>query len=347
MISLIIPVTKIDAYCHNLVNCVRSLQLGNIEIIVEENSGVSLGTNYNNAIKKASGEKIILLHNDMVINSGFIECMDRDIVEGRITSYTRIEPPIYSDLHPGKIILDCGDSLENFNADKFNSINVESKLSPGGTQLFFGCYKKDYIGLDGHLFDPMFCEDDDLHLRYLLLGYDKQISNAAVYHFVSKTSRFSTEYRDNTDKIEFNSNRNFIRKWGFRSSKSNKKYDIGFIIHNCNLPILELLEPWCSNLYTSEKFTEGRAQDYIEMENSNTKFDLQSRIRTDLYTHEPKPNNILVEFDGTKLTQYSFDIIQNLSDIITETNELGTFELDIFKITIKSLDSYEKDLIYL
>jgi hypothetical protein len=38
-----------------------------------------MGINYNNAVAKAKGEKIILLHNDMAIKPGFVEQMDKDI----------------------------------------------------------------------------------------------------------------------------------------------------------------------------------------------------------------------------------------------------------------------------
>jgi antitoxin component HigA of HigAB toxin-antitoxin module len=55
--------------------------------------------------------------------------------------------------------------------------------------------------------------------------------------------------------------------------------------------------------------------------------------------------DITVEFDAKNFTQDSFNIIQNLSDIITESGEIGKFELDCFKVTITSLKTYEKNLI--
>ena len=53
----------------------------------------------------------------------------------------------------------------------------------------------------------------------------------------------------------------------------------------------------------------------------------------------------MVDFDARYFTQQSFNIIQNLSDIITESGEIGEFELDCFKIIIKDLTTYEKNLI--
>src|SRR6056300_449910 len=153
MISLIIPTTtKNKNYTNNIVNNIKEIY-PDVEIIVEENDDVTLGINYNNAVAKATGDKIILLHNDMFIKPGFIETMDKHIKKGRITTYTRIEPPIYNDTYPGKVLLDCGSDLESFNKEKFLNFDIEEKLEDGGSQLFFGCMKEDYIGIDGYTFE--------------------------------------------------------------------------------------------------------------------------------------------------------------------------------------------------
>jgi len=241
MISLIIPTTsKNRDYTQNILTNIREIypDENEVEVIIEENDNVTLGVNYNNAVSKASSEKIILLHNDMIIKPGFIETMDKHITKGRITTYTRIEPPIYLDTYPGKILLDCGYDLSSFNKEKFNQFNIEENLIDGGSQLFFGCLKEDYIGIDGHTF-KMFCEDDDLHLRYKLAGFEHKVSSAYVYHFVSKTSR-AGGYQE----IEQQSNINFIKKWGFRNSIHNVVYKKSVIIHNSNSQLEQALEPW-------------------------------------------------------------------------------------------------------
>ena len=97
MISLIIPATsKNQNYTDNIIDNINKLypNRDEVELIVEINDEVNLGINYNNAVAKAKGEKIILLHNDMVLKPGFVETMDKHIIKGRITTYTRIEPPI-------------------------------------------------------------------------------------------------------------------------------------------------------------------------------------------------------------------------------------------------------------
>ena len=211
MVSLIIPVTtNHQEYTDNIISNINKLypNRDEVELIVEINDDVSLGINYNNAVAKAKGDKIILLHNDMVLKPGFVETMNKHIIKGRITTYTRIEPPIFPDTYPGKIIYDCGNDLEIFDEDKWLECSIDECLVDGGSQLFFGCMKEDYIGIDGFTF-KMFCEDDDLHLRYKIAGFEKKVSSAHVYHFVSKTSRSLKDSKE----IESQSQLAFKKKW--------------------------------------------------------------------------------------------------------------------------------------
>jgi hypothetical protein len=338
MISLVIPTTSLNKnYTDNIINNIRELypDESKVEIILKIDDKTDLGTKYNSCVEQAKGDKIILLHNDMILSKGFIETMDKHIVKNRITTYTRVEPPIYLDTYPGKVILDCGNDLSTFNKDKFEQLVINEELIDGGSQLFFGCMKEDYIKLDTSTFTPpsMWCSDDDLHLRYKLAGFEQKVSSAHVYHFVSKTSRANNNYQND----EVNSNRNFVRKWGFRKSQYNKKYDIGYVANNCNLALLGVLEIWCNNIRVEIK---DLITQYIDLEQPNTKFNLSDRIKTTELT-----NDIIVEFDATKIGQESFQILQQLSDIIAESGEVGTFELDIFTITINRLDTYEHTLI--
>ena len=55
--------------------------------------------------------------------------------------------------------------------------------------------------------------------------------------------------------------------------------------------------------------------------------------------------NIFVSFDCDKLTPDNFQIIVNLSEMLQDSGEVGVMEYDIFKFNIKSLETYEKDLI--
>jgi hypothetical protein len=310
MISLIIPTTNTNSdYTENLVTNIRDLYHNeeDVEIIVEINDKVNLGTNYNNAVAKAKGDKIILLHNDMILKSGFIETMDKHIIKGRITTYTRIEPPIYNDTYPGKVIMDCGLDLKSFDKNKFNEFNLEESLIDGGSQLFFGCYKDDYIKLDDITFTPpaMWSSDDDLHLRYKIAGFEHKVSSAHVYHFVSKTSRANNDYQ----LAEQQSNIAFMKKWGFRDSQYNKVYKIHYISNNNNPGLSSFLDTFSTS--TLEEA------------------------------------NIIVEVNTNWFNQQDQSYVMQLSDIIYENGEIGTFELGNLKIQVKSLESFEKDLIYL
>ena len=304
MISLVIPtVSRTREYTDALIKNIREIypNENEIEIIVEENDNVTMGVNYNNAVAKANGEKIILLHNDMILKPGFVETMDKHITKGRIVTYTRVEPPVYNDTYPGKIILDCGRDLNSLDKEKFYNLPLEEELQDGGSQLFLGCYKEDYIGIDGHTFQ-LFCEDDDFHLRCDIAGLERKVSPAQVYHFVSKTSRTTNDYQ----AIEQQSNINFVKKWGFRSSIYNVVYKKSVIIHNSNphQQLEQALYPW---------FNGGQ--------------------------------DIIVEVDGGVFNQDDFGIIQQLNDIVKENGEIGTFELGNLKITINSMDEYQNDLI--
>ena len=345
MISLIIPTTSSNTnYTNNIVRNIRDLYPNEdeVEIILEINDEVNLGTNYNNAVARAKGEKIILLHNDMVLSKGFIETMDKHISKRVITTYTRIEPPIYMDTYPGKVIKDCGSDLGTFDENIFNQIKLEESLIDGGSQLFFGCYKEDYLQLDDKTFAPpaMWCSDDDLHLRHRLAGYELKVSSAYVYHFVSKTSRTG-----NYQNAEMRSNKDFVRKWGSRMP--SVKYNIAYVVHNCQLTALETLELFCDRIYVTENFNVGRMWDYVELEQENTSFDLSKRVLTIKNNDPTLENDIVVEFDLLKFSPESFNILQQLPNIIKESGEVGTFELDIFTITITSMTEYQNDLIFI
>ena len=56
-------------------------------------------------------------------------------------------------------------------------------------------------------------------------------------------------------------------------------------------------------------------------------------------------DDIIVEVDGGTFNQQDFQTIQQLSAIIQDSGEVGSFELGNLKITINSLNTYEQDLI--
>lgn len=309
MISLIIPATTSNQhYTDFAVQQIRELypNENEVEIVVEVNDDVTLGINYNNAVAKAKGEVVVLLHNDMVLHPGFVETILKHIKRKMVLVYHRIEPPIYPDEFPGKSIRDYGRGIEDYNKAAFFEYPINDTLVDGGSQLFFAVYKEDYLDIDGYTFKK-FCEDDDVHLRYKLAGYDLKVANGAmVYHFVSKTSRTSDDYA--LDELE--SNLQFVRKWGFRYSKHNKVYKKAYILDGPAFPDL------VKALDLMFKSTQEEA-------------------------------NIVVEIDSRTFVPEDYTSLTQLNDIVFEGNELGKFELGNMKVNVKSLDSFEKDLIFI
>lgn len=310
--------------------------------IFHSNEYGNFSDNYNKAASLATKEYITFTHNDIVLTPGFIENLEKHLSPNNIVSYTTIEPPIFAGHErPGKIVKDLGVDLETFDIQSlynfaFKEQNTHKDQIIEDISFFMCMPRKTYIEIGGldNLYDPMFCEDIDLCVRFKLLGLKFIMSlDAITYHFVSKTSRFSEEYKDKTAKIERNSNLNFIRKWGTYVKPiemlSPNKYNIGFMVKNCNQQLLEVLEPWCSTLYVDCNYN-----DYIKKEQPNTKFDLEERIKP---YHNEKQNDILIEFDALQFSANQFSLIQHLSDIIKESSEIGAFELDIFNVHIYNL----------
>ena len=300
--------------------------------------------NFNKAASLATKDYVSFLHNDIVVAPGFIENLEKHCNPNTVVSYTTIEPPIFAGHErPGKIIYDLGVELETFDINRFYEFATQAteqyKDQVEDGIVFFMCMPRDkYLEIGGldNLYNPMFCEDDDLILRWKISGMNLITSlDAITYHFVSKTSRFSDEYAAKTAQIEHHSNRNFIRKWGNRDFKA--KYDIGYIIKNCNPQLIPTLELFASTIYVDCPY-----QDYISVEQPNTKFDLNKRIKN---INEPKTNLILIEFDAAQLNQNNFQLLQQLPQIIAESGGIGVFELDIFKIDISGVDRLERHLI--
>lgn len=297
---------------------------------------------FNKAAELATKEYVAYLHNDIVLAPNFIENLAKHVGQNNVVSYTTIEPPIFSGHErPGKLIHDLGTNLETFSTEKLydfvkkNQLYYLHKTEPGIT--FFMCMPRVKLleigGLD-NLFNPMFCEDDDLIRRWKLIGMNCfTVLDAICYHFVSKTSRFSEEFQAKTNNIEYVSNRNFIRKWGTRSSAP--KYNIAIVLSNASLNTIELLEPWCDRLYISN--TKIEISEYINQEQPKTKYDLTKRVLINDLNDAHSENDIVVELDAVKLDQKTYTQIQQLAEIIMQVEECGVYELDDLKINIRSL----------
>jgi glycosyltransferase involved in cell wall biosynthesis len=315
---------------------------------------------FDKGIEMARTKIIFAFHADMVASPNLDENILKHLKPLTVVSATRIEPPLHPP-GPEKITLPWGNEVEEFNYEstKPKFLELEQQYKDKTTEGIFApwcMYKEDYLAIGGHdeLFAPQSKEDSDLFNRFVLNGYQIiQSWDGLVYHFTSRGSRFNKHAGGGTGvnsqewiQTTTRNGKEFIRKWGHFVKHDSlmkpiipPKYDIGFIIKNCNQQILQHLEPWCSTMYVDCNYKE-----YINQEQNNTNYDLSERIYP--YDNE-KQNHILIQFDGNKLTNDSFNMIQLLPEIIQQTNDLGSFELDIFTIDIINLTTFENTLIHL
>ena len=271
---------------------------------IHDDDKLTFSDNYNSAIKLVDTEKLVLIHNDMVIGEHFLENLSELIDERTLITYTTVEPPIFKGhKRPGKVLLELGRSFFDFNYNLFNQyvekVKQNKELVDGGT-FFISGMKSSFVDIgmfDGFTFDPFFCEDDDFLIRAKLKGYDlKTTECAVVYHFVSKTSRV---LRSEESKLSEHRNiRNFIRKWGIPIPVFNElRYweDESFEYKTFNMGLTTRNE---SRLYNVEPYFDkinlGKIpEEYIKNEQPNTNFDLRSKFilfdAVDVMIYETSP----------------------------------------------------------
>ena len=327
---------------------------------------------YDRLVELATNDIVMIYHADMYACPNMDVEVLKHLQRGKVVSATRIEPPLHPD-GPEKILMDCGIEPEEFKEQELlqyidervgqfdNAPTTEGIFAP------WAIYKDDFLAIGGHdpLYAPQSKEDSDIFNRFVLAGYETiQTWRGFVYHMTCRGSRFKDgamrnpagqvfmKGRESSEWLAQNlrSTRNFIRKWG-HMVKHNEylkpiippKYDVGFVVENCDTNMLKELEPWCSDIYGDWVGHKGYGvNQYIEEEQKDTQFNLSKKIHSQHI--EPK-NNIVVRFDANKLTSQNFQMLVNLSEIIQDSGEIGTMHLEIFQLDIKSLKAYEKDLI--
>ena len=329
---------------------------------------------YDTLVEMASNDIVMIYHADMYACPGMDVEVLKHLERGKVVSATRIEPPLHPP-GPEKILVDFGIEPEEFQEDKLmewleSDVNVSRNIGRTTEGIFapWAIYKDDFLSIGGHdpLYAPQSKEDSDIFNRFQLAGYETiQTWQGFVYHMTCRGSRFKDgamrnpagqvfmKGRESSEWLRQNlrSTRNFIRKWGHFVKHDEylkpivpPKYDVGFVAYNCNKELLNELEPWCSKIYLD--FGSDYMGNYIKEEQSDTQFNLDEKIFMygDLKPKDLK-NDIVVEFDCNKLTPDNFQILVELSSILKESGEVGVMELEIFKLHIKSLKTYEKELI--
>jgi len=306
----------------------------------------------------ATNDIAMIYHADMYLCPGALDAIEREIEEKTIVSLTRIEPPLHPD-GPEKILWNGGVEPEEFLEDELMrqlpTMKDASKVTEG---IFapWAFYRKDFQEIGGHdpLYAPQSKEDSDIFNRFQLNGVKfKQVWDGFVYHMTCRGSRRNIKdkatsiYEDSPEWLAQNmrSTRNFIRKWGHFVMHDNlmkpivpPKYNVGIVVSNANMNLIEALEPWCDCLCVDIDF-----DSYIEKEQVNTVIDLSKRINK-----QPSCNSdIVVNIDGQRFSNDDFIYIQKLSQILKDSGKVGEFNLGNLSITIKSLTEYTDKLIHL
>lgn len=317
----------------------------------------------------ATNDICMIYHADMYLCPNALNSIEEHLTDKTIVSLTRIEPPLHPP-GPEKLLMDFGIEPEEFNEEGLlEYVKKHGQLVTKTTEGIFApwaFYKKDFQEIGGHdpLYAPQSKEDSDIFNRFQLNGIKFiQTWKGCVYHMTCRGSRFADGAKRNPDGQVFMKNREtdewlkqnqkatreFIRKWGHFVKHDQylkpiipPKYDIGFIINNSNLQLIEALEPWCSTIYVDEGNVPTIIKNYIDLEQPNTSFNLNEKVKP--FDNE-KQNNILVKINGGVFNQQDFQYIQQLSEIIKDSGEIGTFNLGNLNIEIIKLKTYENSLI--
>jgi len=314
----------------------------------------------------ASHNVCMIYHADMYLCPGAIDAIEKELEPKTIVSLTRIEPPLHPP-GPEKIIKDFGIEPEEFDEETLLKWMESTPLLEKGkvTEGIFApwaFYKKDFQEIGGHdeLYAPQSKEDSDIFNRFQLNGIKfKQTWTGAVYHMTCRGSRFADgatrnpngevfmKNRETDEWLKQNerSTRNFIRKWGHFCKHDSlmkpiipPKYDIGFIMADNNIQILTAIEPWSSTVYCDSNL----AKHYISTEQPNTTINLSEKVQP---FSSNRTNNIQIKINANLFNQEDFGYIQNLSEILSDSGEVGSFKIGNLEITINSMESYENYLI--
>ena len=313
----------------------------------------------------ATKDICMIYHADMYLMPGALDQIEHKLQDKTIVSLTRIEPPLHPD-GPEKMLMDFGVEPEEFKEKEllewFKDVQLH-QLTKTTEGIFapWAFYKKDFQEIGGHdpLYAPQSKEESDIFNRFQLNGIKfVQTWGGCVYHMTCRGSRRNTVdkakniYEDSPEWLAQNqrSTKNFIRKWGhfvkhdiFMKPIIPPKYNIGFIVKNGSMQLLEALEPWCSTVYINDANGNQYTQ-YVEKEQPNTTIDLLEKIKP--YDNE-KNNEILVTIEGNIFNQQDFEYIQQLSEILANSGEIGSFELGNLHIDVIQINTYEKELIKL
>jgi glycosyltransferase involved in cell wall biosynthesis len=344
------------------IEWLKSLTNPNIKYI-ENTSGIlkGIGEGYNICVENSTTDLCFMFHADMMLGHYADYYLSEEVLKHvhAVVCATRIEPPLHPS-GPEKIIQNFGmwpeeNIQDGFKREEFN-VFVKSNINENTPKVTDGLFapwmirRKDFLSMGGH--DKIFHsyhEDSDIFNRFLLNNYTiKQSWNAMVYHLTCRAGIFENGITTRSQRVVEMQNRSFvefIRKWGsvilhdeLMKPIVTPKYDVGFVVTNSNIPIIETLEPWCSTLYCDY----NNIQSVLNKLQPKSSFDMTNRIKP---ISNEKTNDIIISFDGNLLNNTNFNYLMNTPKILMDSGELGMMEYDIFTYDIKTLNRTEIALV--
>jgi hypothetical protein len=322
--------------------------------------------NINEMFEYATHEIISYLQSDMVVCKNYDIEVLKYLEPNMILCSTRIEPPLHGNSGE-KITYDFGLYPENFDLEKFTQYAEEQKIKKFIKYFFapFTMYKNVWNDIGGH--DTMFRrsrEDSDVLNRLILSEVNiTQTWEALVYHFTctssrgvdwfnanNKTASDRTILQQQADSVEM---KRFIKKWGIFSHGNpvNYFYNINakITIDINNYELLETIEPFFNEIYISDEKIVNNLPNtqYIANlllgveENTWEKYSyMYQNCNLQKYVNNISSNDIVIEFKLSEINNNNFyNFINNLQHIIHQTEDLGEFEYENFKIIINKKEN--------
>lgn len=315
---------------------------------------------YDIGIKLANTEIVGIMHADMIMGPNYIQNGLKHLKPGVVVCGTRIEPPLHP---PGreKIIQDFGTDFDNLNIPAFEEFAIKEAAANAGltTRGMFApwiLYKSDFVAMGGHdaAFAPFPYEDSDIFQRWLLAGYELiQSRDAFVYHLTCRGHRWTERVQKDDDYYKTasrNAARNYLRKWGtwikndeYQHPILPKVYDVAFKMTNASIGMIEALEPWCKTLFVDGEW--AAVKEYCLKEQQTSAIDLDKKIKPIDFEAN---NDVVIEFDARDINGERFsNFISKLDEVISQVDEPGVYEWDVFKININSTEPLKLTLPFL
>ena len=324
--------------------------------------------NINEMFKFATHDVVSYLQSDMVISKDYDYYISKHIKPNMVLSSTRVEPPLHGP-GPEKHTADFGLYPEQFKYDEFQKFCENNKTDKITNYFFapFTIYKKVWNDIGGH--DTQFRrsrEDSDVLNRLILAGNKiVQTWEALVYHFTCTSSRGKdwfnpqntkaqerVKIQQQADNIEL---RRFIKKWGSFSHGNplNFFYNIDAnIVLDDSIEKFRAVEPYFNQIFIDTKVN---PTDFHSIANnllniSDEDWEIYSYLynESNLGSYSPTPleTDITIDFNLSNIDQNTFgNFIVNLQHIIHQTDDIGAFEYEGFKINIKEKNNIIRDKI--